>query len=185
MTDEAIFERARRGDEAAFRTLYEKYRGPLFRFAWRMSGAVETAEDLTHDCFLSLFSSGFTETRGSLRTYLFGTIRNLARKRWRDHGREELTSEAADNLVTTSGALDLLLSKETAAAVQSAVDALPPLQKEVLTLFEYEDLPLDEIAGITGAEVGAVKSRLHRARESLRNSLARLPRTSIPTEASR
>ncbi len=53
--------------------------------------------------------------------------------------------------------------------VQQAVSSLPPLQKEALVLFEYEGLPLSEIAGLIGTDVGAVKSRLYRARERLRS----------------
>ena len=58
--------------------------------------------------------------------------------------------------------------------MERAVAELPPLQKEALILFEYEDLSLDEIATIAEVEVGAVKARLHRARESLRRRLAPL-----------
>ena len=55
--------------------------------------------------------------------------------------------------------------------VQQAVSSLPPLQREALVLFEYEGLALSEIASLIGTDVGAVKSRLHRARERLRNIL--------------
>ena len=59
-------------------------------------------------------------------------------------------------------------------AVAASVQALPPLQREALVLAEYEGLKLSEIAMAVDAEVGAVKARLHRARESLRRSLAPL-----------
>jgi RNA polymerase sigma-70 factor (ECF subfamily) len=58
--------------------------------------------------------------------------------------------------------------------VAQAVGALPPLQREVLILAEYEEMPLEEIARSVGAELAAVKSRLHRARENLRRMLAPL-----------
>jgi RNA polymerase sigma-70 factor (ECF subfamily) len=48
---------------------------------------------------------------------------------------------------------------------------LPPLQKEALVLFEYEGLALNEIASMVGTDVGAVKSRLYRARTQIRNAL--------------
>ena len=65
-----------------------------------------------------------------------------------------------------------LISRETAAAVRQAVGALPLLQREALVLFEYEELTLDEISKIVAADLAAVKSRLYRAREALRKSLA-------------
>lgn len=67
-----------------------------------------------------------------------------------------------------------ILASERAALVADAVAGLPALQREAIVLFEYEDLSLDEIAAITGVDVGAVKARLHRARESLRKRLAPL-----------
>jgi RNA polymerase sigma-70 factor (ECF subfamily) len=171
MTDEELLRQSRRGDDEAFRALYMRYRQPLFRFAWRMTGSVETAEDLTHDCFVGLFRGGFDEKRAALRTYLYASVRNLARKRWRDSGNEDLTDAGDFSEAAGNGPLEMLLLVETAEAVRLAVEALPVLQREVVVLFEFEDLPLDEIARIVGAETGAVKSRLHRARQALRKAL--------------
>jgi len=56
--------------------------------------------------------------------------------------------------------------------VRRAVEELPPLQREAFVLFEYEELPLAEIAAIVGADAGAVKARLHRARQHLKRRLA-------------
>jgi RNA polymerase sigma-70 factor (ECF subfamily) len=61
---------------------------------------------------------------------------------------------------------------ELSAIVQAAISALPPLQREAIVLCEFEELSLDEAAAVVGADVGTVKSRLHRAREGLRRSLA-------------
>jgi RNA polymerase sigma-70 factor, ECF subfamily len=58
--------------------------------------------------------------------------------------------------------------------VNAAIQELPPLQREVVLLFEYEGFTLGEIADIVGTDIGAVKSRLHRAREKLRHTLAPL-----------
>lgn len=67
--------------------------------------------------------------------------------------------------------LSQLLDDELSVKVQEAVSSLPPLQREALVLFEYEGLALNEIASMVGTDVGAVKSRLHRARGRLRNAL--------------
>jgi RNA polymerase sigma-70 factor (ECF subfamily) len=169
MTDGELVEKVRGGDEAAFQTLYGSYRDPLFRFAYRLTGSGVDAEDLVHDCFVGLFRGGFDERRGALRTYMYAAVRNLARKHFRDTGREELNSDLEISI--EEGPLDGLLSREIAEEVRSAVGALPLLQREVLVLAEYEELSLEEIARIVGADVGAVKSRLHRARVGLRKLL--------------
>jgi RNA polymerase sigma-70 factor (ECF subfamily) len=54
ITDELLLKKAGEGDQAAFLDLYDRYREPIFRFAYRLLGSVEVAEDVTHDCFLSL-----------------------------------------------------------------------------------------------------------------------------------
>ena len=69
------------------------------------------------------------------------------------------------------GPLRRLLDHELSMKVQEAVSNLPPLQREALILFEYEGLALNEIASMVGTDLGAVKSRLHRARQRLRNTL--------------
>ena len=173
--DELLLQRASEGDQAAFRELYERHRLPVFRFAYRLLGSIEAAEDVTHDCFLSLIrrSDSFDPERASLRTYLFAAARNLAMKHFRRLGREGSLDELAEAQVASSKQEPLrrVLREELENQVRDAVLALPPLQREAVVLFEYEDLSLSEIAAITQADVGAVKARLHRAREGLRRML--------------
>ena len=175
ITDELLLQRASEGDQAAFLELYERHRLPVFRFAYRLLGSVETAEDVTHDCFLSLIRKpgNFQPGRASLRTYLFAATRNLAMKYFRSTGREgsleELTEEP--KFSSKQEPLRRILDEELANQVRDAVMSLPALQREALVLFEYEDLGLSEIADITQSEVGTVKARLHRAREGLRRML--------------
>lgn len=157
--------------EAAFRSIYDEFRDPLFRFGYRLTGSAEVSEDLVHDCFVGLFRGAFDERRASPKTYLYGAMRNLCRKHFRDTGREAAENAETD-VAAAGGPLDAMLATETAAAVQCAVQALPLLQREALILFEYEELTLEEISRIVDADVGAVKSRLYRAREALRKSLA-------------
>ena len=173
--DELLLQRASEGDQAAFRELYERHRLPVFRFAYRLLGSIETAEDVTHDCFLSLIRrpDSFDPERASLRTYLFAAARNLAMKHFRRLGREGSLDELTEAQVASSKQEPLrrVLREELVNQVRDAVLALPPLQREAVVLFEYEDLSLSEIAAITQSDVGAVKARLHRAREGLRRML--------------
>jgi RNA polymerase sigma-70 factor (ECF subfamily) len=171
-TDAGMLERAKLGDEAAFLALYRRHRTPAFRFAYRLTASSATAEDIVQECFLALLDrDAFDATQASLRTYLFGIVRHLAWKRSRLLARE---TDETDDRAAGVDPLRELLESERAGMVERAVAALPLLQREALVLFEYEELSLEEIAGITGADVGAVKARLFRARESLRRRLAPL-----------
>jgi len=155
--------------------LYDRHRQPIFRFAYRLIGEVDIAEDVTHDCFLGLIRKpeNFRPDRASLITYLFAAARNLALKHFRNSSREagldELTEEP--QLSPRHEPLRQLLDEELAAEIRRAVFSLAPLQREALILFEYEGLSLNEIAEITGTDTGAVKSRLYRARERLKSML--------------
>jgi len=176
-TDENLLERARAGEEDAFLLIYTRHRVAMYRFACRLLGSASTAEDVTHDCFLSLFKNPerFDATRGaSLRTYLFAAVRNLAMKGLRRAGYETWTDETLEEARTPDAEqpLSRLIEAELSEMVRAAVESLPALQREVLILFEFEDLSLAEIAVVVDAEVNTVKSRLARARAGLRRVLA-------------
>ena len=175
LTDELLLKKAGEGDQAAFLELYDQYRQPIFRFAYRLLGVVEIAEDVTHDCFLSLIRKpeNFRPERASLKTYLYAAARNLSLKHFRSQGRETGLDEVAEEPKESPrrGPLRRLLDEELATQVREAVFSLPPLQREALILFEYEGLSMSEVAEIAGTDVGAVKARLYRAREGLRRML--------------
>jgi RNA polymerase sigma-70 factor (ECF subfamily) len=176
-SDADLLERVHGGDEGAFLLVYERHRRPLFRFVYRMLGAVPPAEDVVHECFLVVLTHPlrFDPARGSLRTFLYAVARNLSLKQLRRRGQETQVDEPPDAAQGTPSddpePLRRLLEGERSAAVQEAVASLPPLQREVLILFEYEGHSLAEIAEVVGADTGTVKSRLHRARERLRRTL--------------
>jgi RNA polymerase sigma-70 factor (ECF subfamily) len=155
-----------------------RHRVAMYRFACRLLRSESAAEDVTHDCFLSLFKNPerFDPTRGtSLRTYLFAAVHNLALKHFRRAGHETWMDEATLEEPRTPEAeapLSQLIEAELSATVRAAVEQLPALQREVLILFEFEDLSLAEIAVVLEAEVNTVKSRLARARAGLRRTLA-------------
>jgi RNA polymerase sigma-70 factor (ECF subfamily) len=168
-------ERAADGETTAFQILYERYRDPIFRFAYRLLGSVEAAEDVAHDCFLSLIKDPgrFDPGRASLRTYLYAAARNLAAKRYNSFAREMGIEQLSQEPVDRHEPMAEVLGNELSEVVQRAIAELPPLQREALVLFEYEELSLAEIATIVGADANTVKARLFRAREKLRAGLNR------------
>jgi hypothetical protein len=80
-TDEALLELAGRS-ETAFMLLFERYREVIFRVACRLTNSTAAAEDITQECFLGLLNASgrFDPAKGSLRTYLYGAVRNHARR---------------------------------------------------------------------------------------------------------
>jgi RNA polymerase sigma-70 factor (ECF subfamily) len=149
--------------------LFDEHHVPLFRFAYRLTGSVADAEDIVQACFLELLrpDCSYDPARAPLRTWLFGVVRNqsLKRLRWKTSPELPETDDAP------SPELEIL-RVETAEVVQRAVLSLPEMQREVLILAHYEQMPLAEIATILDIDVGAVKSRLQRARANLREALA-------------
>lgn len=174
-SDDVLVSAAGAGDQTAFQELYDRHRDVVFRFAYRLSGSVESAEDLTHDCFLSLIRriGSFDPKRASLKTYLLAATRNLWLKQLRTLGRELALDDFDDDgfIAGETVPLGKLLESELSDKVGAAVAALPPLQREVLVLFEYEGMSLNEIASLVGCDIGAVKARLHRGRERLKRVL--------------
>ena len=155
--------------DADVHAAFDEHKDAVYRFAWRLSSSPAAAEDITQDVFLALLRDRgrFDPARGSLRPFLLGIARNLAHKRWR----EEHRWEPLDDEHFAAEPVDVQQS-EIGELVGRAVRSLPPLQREVLILAEYEELSLEGIARAVDAEVGTVKSRLHRARQNLRRMLA-------------
>src|SRR5262245_6519324 len=115
--------------DAEFETIFRENKDAIYRFAWRMTGSPEAAEDIAQDVFVSLLRrpDAFDKTRAPLRSFLLGAVRNLSVKRWRRERRwEELEDEqfVAQPIDITAG--------EVAQIVGTAVHSLPALQREVL-----------------------------------------------------
>ena len=158
---------------AQFEIIFEANQDAVFAFAWRMTGSPAIAEDIAQECFLSLLKAPveLQANAGRARAWLFGVARHLLLKRWRAEGRWAVLDDE-EVIAQESPPADWPVVQRVAQAVQ----ALPPLQREVVVLIEYEGMTLQEAADVVTAEVGTVKARLHRARENLRCQLAPLRR---------
>jgi RNA polymerase sigma-70 factor (ECF subfamily) len=157
--------------EPDFRDAFYAHKDVLFRFAYRMTGSAQLAEDVVQDCFLALWRKpgAYDANRGALRAFLLGIARNRVLKNWRDaHPHDSIDEDSV-----MCAPVDLMI-QERAEMVSRAVQMLAPLQREAIILAEYEELTLEEIARVTDATVGGVKSRLHRGRANLRRVLAPL-----------
>jgi RNA polymerase sigma-70 factor (ECF subfamily) len=151
--------------------LFERHREVIFRVACRLTNSSAAAEDITQECFLGLLNAPgrFDPAKGSLRTYLYGAVRNHARKY---HGLREGEIDLDETEIDeTPEPSQVFLQQEQSQVIQQAISTLPLQQREALILSQYEELPLEEIAVILGIDIGAVKSRLHRARARLKRIL--------------
>jgi RNA polymerase sigma-70 factor (ECF subfamily) len=106
-------------------------------------------------------------------SWLFGIAHQKCLQRWRKRNREEILLDEIPDAPDESenSPDDLLIRQEQEAEFMELLNQLPLPQRSVLLLHFVEDFSLEEIAGITGAAVGTVKSRLHYAKKSLRKLL--------------
>jgi RNA polymerase sigma-70 factor (ECF subfamily) len=172
--DRDIIQRAINGERGAFDSIVSHYTRRVFQFAWRMTGSSDAAEDIAQECFVALFvaTPKFDPARATVSTFLYSVARNLSVSRLRRLRPDQPVDENASSPVPSVEAD--LLKNETAEMVRHAIERLPEAQREVLLLFEYEELSLKEIGAVLNLEIAAVKSRLFRARESLKLQLAPL-----------
>ncbi|MCL2849549.1 MAG: RNA polymerase sigma factor SigE [Micrococcales bacterium] len=148
----------------------------VFRLAYRLTGNLQDAEDLTQETFLRVFRSLHTYSPGTFEGWLHRITTNLfldsARRRSKVHF--ELMGDDADGF----GAQSPEESPERRYEhqnldddVQRALDALPPAYRAAVVLADIEQLSYEEIAVTLGVKLGTVRSRIHRARAQLRVAL--------------
>jgi RNA polymerase sigma-70 factor (ECF subfamily) len=173
------------GDEAAFDALVEAYSPQVFGLLTRFLGKRANREDLVQEVFLRVVRARERyEPAARFSTFLFRIAYNIAvnetqRGIAREAGRVELGDEprAGPSLAEfedprAQAPAAALEQDDVVRAVRAAIARLPENQRMALLLAKYEDLPYGEIAEVLGSSEKAVKSLIHRARESLRASLA-------------
>jgi RNA polymerase sigma-70 factor (ECF subfamily) len=180
--DEELLAAARLGDPTALEALLVRYQPHLYRFGLSMCGNVEDASDVAQESLISMARS-VRDFRGdsSVSSWLYTIARSFCIKKRRRSkfapAREESLdapgTEAARYLADSSPNPEQTASnQELATALTHAIDALEPSQREVLVLRDIEGLSAPEVARVLGTSVDAVKSRLHRARVAVRQTLA-------------
>ena len=165
---------ARQGDAQAWDTLLRRFQLPLFSYVMDLVHHRATSLDLVQEVFLRA-----TQHLPSLRedqrfgAWLFGIAHQQVIQHWRRQGRSPFSDEPVPEDVSDDSASPDgdAMRDEDAAELLRAMDQLPLPQRSVILLHFLEDFPLAEIATITGASLGTVKSRLHYAKRALRQRL--------------
>lgn len=182
--DNDIITRVLDGDYDAFEFLVEKYQGRIYRHLTKMVKDNAEAQDLLQETFLNAYRGlkGFAGT-SAFSTWLFRIANNAALMFLRKHRpevieyAEEVANRPTPELVPASPQfvstpLEILLSTEGKKKIEEAIDSLPLMYRTVIILRDVEGFSLEEVAGIVDSSVPAVKSRLHRGRHSIRESLS-------------
>ena len=179
MTDAELIARVKAGDEKAMDQLLARHEQKIYRFGLRMCGNEDDARDVLQETLLSAFKNlGTFRGDAQLSTWLYQVARSFCIKQRRRHEGEPARLESMEGaevkaITTDSSALDAKAhAREVGQVIQAAMNTLQDEQREALVLRDVEGLSAEEAADVVGIEVGALKSRLHRARMQLKLSLA-------------
>lgn len=183
IADIELIRQMRNGDQTAFATLYRRHHPALYRYAVLRCGSAAAAADVVQDVFMGLISGQFyyDALRGNLLAFLFGVARNLAMKfdaisrhRFMNLVDDEAHDEEQEPVELASeelNPLDRLLHKQIAEELRIAIANLAPHYRDVLILYELQEMSYLDIADICQINVGTVRSRLSRARLALAERL--------------
>ena len=165
--DEQLLQRAGAGDPEAFEALYRRHRDWVHRLAWRFTGNQQEALDVLQETFLYLLKK-LPDLRltASMTTFLYPVVKHLSlnlRRRRCANADEEILIAIPDPAVPPAPRAELA----------AALAVLSDEQREVILMRFVDDMTLDEIAAALDVPTGTIKSRLHRALETLRQD----PRT--------
>ena len=165
-SDEQLIVEIRQGSRAAFDTLFERYRQPVWQFFRRRTRRAEVAEELSQDTFVAILECAARyEQRGMFRSYLFGIAYNLLladRRKAAHRATDPLDVEPADQAP---------FDPDPGIWVRDALARLDEDDREILMLREYEQLSYQEIADLRGTPLNTVRSQLFRARMALKSAL--------------
>jgi RNA polymerase sigma-70 factor, ECF subfamily len=177
--DQELLRQLAKGNKAAFDGFYERFQGPIFRFAWHMSGNQATAEEVTQEVFLRVIEGPrkYDPAKGSLAGYLFGIARNVMRQRINSFGPDVPLPDDLDQdseLAAESDLLAELNRQEQLDCLRKSVLALPTPYREALVLCDIEEMSYPDAAAVLQCPPGTVASRLHRARAMIKSRLKQL-----------
>jgi len=165
-----VLERFRAGDEAALKTVYERFRGPVFAISVSILRDHGLAADATQQTFVKAWKSASTyDPDREPGPWIYAIARRTAIDIYRKRQRS-VVSDSVDR-VDLPPSLDTIWE---VFEVRAALDQLPDEEREVMRLSHFEGLTHTEIAEHMGIPVGTVKSRSHRAHRRLLELLAHL-----------
>lgn len=180
-SDLELIEGTARGDAQAFAGLYARYSRPVFGVLLRLSGRRALAEEWLQETFVRVWLAASTHdaSRGAVRSWIFKIAVNTARSELgrKRHSTTHVSLDASGLELPAGDAPEARLAESLddqrrSRELREAMRSLPEFMREVLVLRCSRELSFAEIAEVTGAPEGTLKSRFHRAVAALRASLA-------------
>jgi RNA polymerase sigma-70 factor (ECF subfamily) len=165
---------ARAGESSAWDALFRRYQLPLYVYVFELVHHEQASLDIVQETFIAAARHiGGLREDDKFGSWLFGIAHQKCIQHWRKHNRGEVLF---DEIPDTPGEFetgpdDLLIRREQETEFMNLLNQLPLPQRSVLLLHFVEDFSLTEIAHITEAQLGTVKSRIHYAKKSLRKLL--------------
>jgi len=162
---------ARAGEPEAWDILFRRYQLPLYVYVFELVHDEQASLDIVQETFINAVRH-ITSLRDDERfgSWLFGIAHQKCVQQWRKRNREEIALEefAASPPDFEEDPRELLIRSEQEAEFMELLNRLPLPQRSVLLLHFVEDFSLEEIAAITGTQLGTVKSRMHYAKRAVR-----------------
>jgi RNA polymerase sigma-70 factor (ECF subfamily) len=186
--DAELLRRVRGGDRGAVEEFYDRFRRPAFGLARRILADDTLAEDVLQDVFVTVWRDpgAYDGTRGSVSSWLLAMVHHKAVdavRREESHRRRQSRAEDDHALSVPTQARDVeddAWTRVVSDRVRLALQVLPELQREALTLAYYGGYTQREVAALTGAPLGTVKSRMLAGMRRLREELGGLAGGSSP-----
>jgi len=168
--DQAVIDRVMAGDRDAFGILIERYSDVLFRHAYGMTGSADVAEDILQVSFIKAFHH-LGEVRGRFDAWVFRIVANGCKDWLKNIRRTHLSYEEDDHPSGYETPEEELDRGEMRRDLDRALAALPDSLREAFVMKHVEGRSYEEMADLLDATVGALKMRVHRAREALQKLL--------------
>ena len=168
MTDLEIIQRVRRGEQACFTQIVEKYHKPLFKVAFRIVRDSSVAEDVAQEAFMKAYVKLNTfEGRSQFKSWLYQIAINTAKNKLRKASRQAIPMSHIEVAVGAEAEL-VLVEEDISISIKDEIDLLPARQKTALILRVFEDMSFKEIARIMNCPYDTAKANYRHALLKLR-----------------
>ena len=167
-----LLDRLKRGDEEAFDTLFREHRDMVLRVAYRVTGELEAAKDISQEVFLRAHSSvRHFEGRSSFSTWLYRMTFNAAVDQRRKRRFLPLVGRLFEKAVPKTDPLNGLQQDERRERLRRAIPSLPAQQGQAVVLRVQEDLPYSRVAEVMGIREDAARALVYQATKRLKKML--------------